>query len=390
MDLAEIPTEELMRMRQAPAVDLSSMSTEELMKLKADAPAEMPMANRSALERGARQVGLTVRAGAKGLVSIPAMLGDAIGMNSSGSVDRLLDAVGLPKPATPVERVAGDVASGMAGSGVTAGGAAALRPISEFGRNLAGTFAQGPAMQVVSGGTGPGAASVAREKGASPIAQFFWGLLGGAAPALATAGGSAAVRGVARGGEEGRARTAENVKTFEEAGTTPTVGQATENRSMRLAETMMGKTPGSAGVFADKAKTQAGELSDSVQGLADGLSTNTGATPAGRAIKEGVVGDKGFRDYFKARQEKLYDTLDQHIAPSSRVDIANTRTALEALNADIPGAPNTSKFFRNSRIAGIEDALKADTETSAGATLKAARCCRRCSSRCRRPSAPRH
>lgn len=341
----------------APAATAASDAPKGKFTLVEDAP----VAARSVPEELLRQVGLTVRAGTKGIVALPNAIGDALGLHSSEAVDNLLNRF-LPKPENAKERVVQDVTSAMAGAGAQSAAAAAARPVSALGLNLAQALSQGPGLQVVSAGSGAGSAGIARENGAGPLGQLAAGMAGSIAPSAIQAGGAAAIRGLARGGEAGRLKTAENIKTFEEAGTEPTAGQATENRGVRLAETMLGKTPGSAGVMVDKSKTQAAELSSKVGELADQLSTKTGATPAGRAIKEGVVADGGFRQYFKERQGALYDKLDQFIPKDRQVDMTNTANALADLNADIPGAPELSKFFKNARMQGIERAMESDTQ----------------------------
>ena len=360
MDLSQVSTEELMKMRAAPRLDLSNVSTEDLMKMRAKP-------DRSLLDQVGRQVGLTARAGAMGITFPARIVGDALGLHTSEAMGGLLDKF-LPSPENATERVVQDVAGSMAGAGgqIKVADLIAKGVAPGAARLIAEQFAQGPGLQIASAGSASGAGGAVRESGGSPTAQTVATLVGGMTPAALQAGGSMAVRGLLRGGEEGRLKTAENIGTFNDAGTTPTVGQATETRASRLAETMLSKTPGSAGVMAKKATTQADELSGRVGELADQLSTKTGAAPAGRAIKEGVIADGGFREYFKARQGALYDNLDKYIPKDSRVDIANTKNALEELNASIPGAPNTSKFFQNSKIGGIEGALKADTETPAG------------------------
>lgn len=328
---------------------------------------EATPAPRSTLGEIGRQVGLTARYGVEGLTALPNMAGDAMGLHSSQAVSDLLTKLGLPKPEGATERVVGDITRAMAGQGGTmkAGGILA----NEAGpvvQRIGDVLQSQPLMQAISSGTGAAAAGTTREKGGGAAAQTVAGLLGAAAPSVIASGGAAALRGIMRGGEEGRQRTAQNIDTFENAGTTPTVGQATESRSGRLAETMLGKTPGSAGVMAKKAEDQSAQISGKVGDLADSLSKRTGATQAGTAIKQGVIADGGFRQYFKERQGALYDQLDQHINKGTRIDVTNTKNALAELNAEIPGAPNTSKFFQNAKIGGIQGALTADTETAAG------------------------
>jgi hypothetical protein len=175
MDLSALSTEELMRMRgagAAPAVDLSSVPTEELMKMRG--AAEPP---RSAPDEFARQVGLTARAGVKGLVSIPAMLGDALGMRSNASVDRLLDTLGLPAPGNATERVAGDVAGAMAGQGgMIKLGDLLARSAGPVMTRIGNAFRSDPGTQVAAAGAGSGASGTVREAGGGPVEQFAAGM----------------------------------------------------------------------------------------------------------------------------------------------------------------------------------------------------------------------
>ena len=338
----------------------------------------------SLIDRAGRVAGLGARAVVKGAAGIPTLMADAAsdvvnlgieGVNKLGGnidyrmqkpsavLDRTMTQAGLPEPANATERVASDVTGAMAGAAVPAKVAEWIYGIaaSPFAKAIAEQFAKNQGLQIVSAGTGTASGDIARESGAGPVGQTVATIAGSLAPAVAQTVASGAVRGAIRGGEQGRQTVEQNIKAFGAADTTPTVGQATEMRGPRLAETMLSKTPGSAGVMANKTATQAAEIGGRVDELAGGLSTNTGAENAGRAIKEGITADKGFRKWFDARQNALYNKLDAFIKPQAPVDVSNTKRALAELNADIPDAENLSKWFKNAKIQGIEGALKADT-----------------------------
>lgn len=324
-----------------------------------------------------RQLGLTARAGGQGLgdiLSLPGTVMDAITsvidatgalpeklpkFHSSEAVGNLLTKAGLPEPETKTERVVQNVAGAMVGAG---GQAKAANEIAKAGtglvRPVAEKFAESPGLQIASGATGAGAGSVARESGAGPGVQLAATLLGGAVPSVSQATGSAALRGLLRGGEEGRLKTAGNLDTFSGAGTTPTVGQATESRSSRLAETMLGKTPGSAGVMANKATGQAQEIGGKVGELADSLTLRSGSAPAGRAIKQGIEG--GFVQDFRAKQQQLYDKLDQYIPPETQIPASNVLSKLQEINKPISGAEQTSAILKTPKIGSIGSALSQD------------------------------
>lgn len=321
-------------------------------------------APRSFMQEIGRQVGLTARAGIKGVTAIPTMVGDALGLNSSGAVDKTLGYI-LPSPKNATERVAGDIAGAMAGGGaISAGGRVLAQAPGAIARGVGDILASGTGMNVVSSGTGAGAAGVVRENGGGPGAQLAAGIAGSLAPTVAVGGGAAAIRGLARGGEEGRQRMVERVKTFEDAGIeNPTVGQATGTRGAQATESVLSRMPASAGRMVARGEEEAAQMGAKVSGIADDLAKNTDATKAGLTIERGI---KGFVKDFRATQDRLYNALDRYIAPDSRVDVTSTKAALESLNQPIPGAPETSKFFQNARIGGIQRAVVADTETPAG------------------------
>lgn len=353
-----------------------------------------PSVQRGTLEELGRQIGLTIRAGAQGASALPALLSDAVtgvvnealdaydehraptaaeaeaGGKQKGfrfiraqeALGRLLTAAGLPEPETRNERIAQEGAAGMMGAGTFAKAGQVLSKagnavVSEVGKKLA----TGPGLQVVSGGAGTVAPAIVRENGGGPGEQLAAGVTAALTPGFVQPAAAAAVRGIVRGGEAGRQVVADNLKLFEQAGTTPTVGQATESRGARAVESLLSRTPGGAGVMVRKAEQQADEMAAAVQKLADSLAPNASAVNAGEAILRGV---QGFKNGFKQVQARLYDTLDTHIPEGTPITVSNTESALKALNADIPGAPNLSELFKNARIRGIDKALQADLDAA--------------------------
>lgn len=346
--------------------------------------------SRSTIDEVGRQVGLTVRHGLAGVLSPVVMGADAIaGLANDGldavrgdgngyrfpkqtaALQRGLSAIGLPEPENATERVVGDVTSAMAGAGSMIKGAEKISNAasSQVTKAVANAMAKGKGTQIVSAATGSGAAGATREGGGSQEAQIVAGVLGSLAPGVIPFAKDATWRGVMRGGEAGRKKVAENIELFKKAGTTPTVGQATESRVMRGAESALAKIPGGAGVIAKRAQQQADEMSAAVQKLSDELAPDASAVNAGEAISRGV---RSFKDGFKTIQTKLYDDLDQHIPTTTPISVTKTQEALKALNADIPGAPNLSEWFKNSKIKGIDKALQADLEAAAKAAADGA------------------
>ena len=320
---------------------------------------------RSTLSELGRQLGLTARYAVEGVTAIPNMIGDALGLRSSEAVSGALTSAGLPSPEGATERVVGDVTRAMAGAGgiqaLGQGLAGAAGPVAQ---GVGETLAAAPGMQAVSAATGSGASGIVREEGGGTGAQIAAGIAGAAAPSILKAGAEAALRGAVRGGEQGRAEMAGRIGTFEDAGASPSAGQASGNRVVQASESALSKTPGSAGVMAKAAERQAQEMGARVDKIADEVFPKASAAKAGIQISKGV---EKFVGRFKAQQGNLYKALDDQIPGESRVDISNTRAALEQMNADIPGAPSLSEWFKNAKIKGLEAALKSDTEGTAGA-----------------------
>ena len=245
----------------------------------------------------------------------------------------------------------------------------AYRPRTEAGQELAALGGQ-EARKV--GGVYDSVA------GTGPLAQTLKERIPQAAAAISTVTGARTIAGGARatlaegvkrsfrGGEAGRQQVAQNIQAFEQAGDSPSVGQATQNRRMQATESLLSRTPGGAGVMARRAESQAANLGQGLEAQASKLAPRSSAEQAGRAIERGVRGEGGFVEQFKAKQSQLYGELDQHIQPQTGVDISSTTKALKTLNAPIEGAPNTLKFFQNAKMRSIEDALKKDLEQSGG------------------------
>lgn len=345
-----------------------------------------------------RGLGLGTRATVEGAASPLTFLGDTLnrgvnlgirGVNAltgasipqlampSQMVNNALTAAGLPQPATPTERVLGDIQGGAAGALASAGLAGGLSGVAAnpIARNALAQLAESPRTQALSAAAGAGAAGVTREEGGGPGAQALASLAGSLAPSGAIAAGAAATRNALRGSAENIPNMLDRMKTFQEAGsTTPSVGQVTGNRNSQALESLLSKTPGGAGKMAQRAEQQADEIGAQAAKIADGLSPSATPSVAGRTIEKGLSGPGGFVDRFKQGQTALYNKLDQFIKPDSQVKVDRTKQALAAMNQDIPGAENLSRFFKNSKIQQIESALKADTGStqSAGMTVKQA------------------
>lgn len=223
-----------------------------------------------------RQLGLTARAGATGVLGLPTLASDALislvnmisGKNlpmPSQAQQQLLTRAGLPEPATPQERTVQDVTSAMAG--VLGGyGLGAALPTSVAGREL---LMSSPGFQIGSGAAAAGASALAREEGAGPIEQLGLGMMAGTIAPSAGAGALTAAQAVGRGAKEA-------VRPFTEAGREVIVGNILRQlaRDPEMAAARMEQyTPGVPG-YTPTAPQAARDV-----GLA-------GAVPAVRALDE--------------------------------------------------------------------------------------------------------
>lgn len=337
--------------------------------------------------RNARALKLGTRDVVQGVLNLPAMIVDGAAalasvmpppfgpgrspfdpapVDTKSAIPELLDRFGLPRAQNDKERMVSVINQGGAGAISSAGMGSLASGMPGITGEVAKTFAAQPVMQFISGQTGGASAEYARQKGAGPFGQFVAGVVGGSVPAVVSAVAPGAVRYGFRGGEQGRQRVQDNIDTFASAGTTPTVGQATESRTMRAAESMLTRLPGSAGVMADKASSQADEIGGQIDEMAGRLAPKASGEQAGLQIERGikgdaVSGDPGFLGYFRTTAKRLYDKLDDYIKPNAEVKVTNTRAALDRLNQEIENAPELSKQFQNSRLLAIQDALDADT-----------------------------
>lgn len=212
----------------AAAPDYSKMSDDELLSGLQPHQAQPTAApERGVGQQIGRQLGLTVRAGIKGLNEIPNMAADALGgMANLGldaalgsgngpripsfgkALDRGIDSSPLPQPETPVERVAGEAASAVAGTGGIAGlGKLLLKGASGVAQAVGKGLSAETGLQTASAATGAGAAGATREGGGGEGAQLAAGLAGALIPGVVspsrvpTAGG-AQVRAAAQKANE--------------------------------------------------------------------------------------------------------------------------------------------------------------------------------------------
>lgn len=218
-------------------------------------------------------------------------------------------------------------------------------------------------MQAAAAASGAAGSSTIRENGGSVAAQMVGGLGAALLPSGAPMVARMGLRGALRGGEAGRQRVEQNIELFRDAaGTTPSIGQATESRARMAFESGLAKVPGGAGIVSAFSKKQADDMKNAVQSLSDELAPGANATRAGEAIERGI---SAFKSGFRSVQSRLYDELEQVLPKDVPITVDRTRQALAAMNEGIEGAPALSQWFRNAKIGSIEKSLISDLELAA-------------------------
>lgn len=208
---------------------------------------------------------------------------------------------------------------------------------------------------IVGGSLVPGArtAPTAAAAGAGSVAGEALGpeWVGPAAmaPGAATQASQAARQALAN-------RTAQNLQAFRQAGTQPTVGQATELNFLQGMENLLSKFPGGQGVFRAFAENQQKQLGNKT-------ATGVSAEDAGRAIERGA---KGFITDSKATWLRLDNELAAKVPAGTAATPTNTVQALDDLTRPIPGAKKTSEAMVNPKIAEWQKTLKDDLQANNG------------------------
>lgn len=151
----------------------------------------------------------------------------------------------------------------------------------------------------------------------------------------------------------------QNLETFKQAGTQPDVAQATDSNFFRGLTNVVGRVPGGQGVIA-KFREQEQEA------LGRSAKTGVSAESAGRAIREGIVGDGGFIDRTKARWTQLDNDVAAKIPQGSAFAPSKTTQALDELTTPTAGAEKTTGALVNPTIAKIKENMAADLQANNG------------------------
>ena len=179
-----------------------------------------------------------------------------------------------------------------------------------------------------------------------------WVGVGAMAPAAAQQAAAGLKNAVA-------ARTAPVVQTFKEAGTLPSVGQATDNVFLHGLENLASKFPGGAGVMQKFIQNQQARM---------GAQARTGVPTeaAGRAIEKGVTGEGGFLARTKAQWQALDNAVAAKIPKGATSAPTNTMAALDDLTRPVVGAEKSTGTPLDARVVSIKENLAADLAANKG------------------------
>jgi hypothetical protein len=248
---------------------------------------------------------------------------------------------GLPKPATPGERVAS--------SAVEALPSAALAP-------------EAPVMGALSAAAGGAASQATAEAGGSPLQQTLAGLAVGSVPALTSASAQGA-RALVRN----QADTAGRLADAAANDTQLTAGQATGSKFLQRVEGASSKVWGGAPInhVADnQTENLGGHIDNVVKNLAQG--GDVSPTGAGNAINAGAATAK---TNMRAAEKAAYDRVDTLVPPQSPVDVSGTLAKLDTLATPTPGAEATTGALISPKIKTMRENLQADSAKNGGTTV---------------------
>lgn len=325
-------------------------------------------------EREGRGLGLGARSAIQGIGGLVGALGgDAFNAyvmpgeqpSYRDAASTLADRIGLPKPQSARERVAGDVGEALSGTAVTlgAGGLAGLasRGAPGITNRLASLFTAQPGLQATSAATGSAASGLTRESGGGQGAQLAAGIVGGIAPGATTATASAGVRGLVRGRDA--AGMQRRIDDFAALGATPSMGQASGNRGLQGVENLLAGAPTSTGVMTRFAERQADDIGQGLQSQAERFSRNASAENAGRAIERGA---QSFAGNVRATKRALYWQADQLVPQNTQVSMSNTWQKVVDLTTPTPGAVATTRAMVNPKVAQLRQTLEQDLAANGG------------------------
>lgn len=314
-----------------------------------------------------------------------ALSGDPNARSVNDILEEAKTQIGLPKPETGMERLQQRVVQGAAAAipGVQAGRVLTEAAKSPVLRNIGRELSRSPLIQGASAVTGAAAGGIAEESGAGPIGQAAATLAGAMVPAsaartatvarqarefgmarvpsaiAATAGITeptrAATLRLLRGGRTPE-QLQETLGQYRAAGTTPSLGQVTQEPNIQQLETTAGRFPSAFATMREKAIGQQAEIGQRVQELRSQISPVKEPYIVGREAK------KGFTEVFvpraRATQRALYEKADSLIPPALvRIQPTRTEQTLDDVLQRFSATPELREQLGNKQLMAIKDAI---------------------------------
>lgn len=315
-----------------------------------------------------RQVGLAARYGIEGVGDTADFLAspvraalNAAGMDIRGSSGRTLaNALNLPEPQTPTERVVGDASRMLAAAGTGVGLAGQAAGVtSGLTQRVMQALASNPGVQA-SSAVGAGAAGgTARELGGGPIAQTAAAVAGGIAAPMAVSGAQRVGSSVAD-----LARRVTGSQTVNQ-GIDNVIGAAVQDNGLTLADLPEAVKQT---LRADMQKAmQTGELSpDVVRRLVDYRLTGTTPTAGPLTLDPGTV----------TRQKNLaalgVSSQDPSLQSLAQIENANARRLIANLN-ELGAGSGDDALAAGQKVINALSSINAQKQAEIGGLYSVAR-----------------
>lgn len=191
------------------------------------------------------------------------------------------------------------------------------------------------------------AVAAAQQVTDNPAAQ----LVGIMVPGAAGRAAQGAVRGLLRGGEEGRKTLETNIRTLESVGVEPTVGAATQRNFPMGVEGAAGKLPGGRGPMAKRADQISEATKGFTQNLAQKLSPLRDETRAGRGIQGDI---DPWVEKFQQKWSGLNTEFLKHFQQGEQISAPATNAYLQRQTAQSPAAKKVLKGVESQKMQGLQ------------------------------------
>lgn len=308
-------------------------------------------------------MGLAARGLVKGVTAIPSLLFDSATGHlgeTSNVIDSMLTGAGLREPQNRLDRAVETGFNALGGVGATGGVGAAADTAGA--KTVGSVLRSEPTMQIGSNVLGAETGQQIAENGGDAKSQIIGSLLAGSLPGLLKTGASAAVRGAVRGSSPDRVREA--ISTFGEAGTVPTLADATGGDKATAIEGFLSQLFGSGGIVRKRRLEQEQEIGKNLEGRADSLYPPMSNEDMGAYISSNA--EEGFKPQGRNILDRDYAALEKQLPSDTRADITPFREYVAQKSA----LPDISKRTMTNPLVGGDQANWASLGKDLDADMK--------------------